>query len=132
MVRPRAKELTDRELEVMHCFWQRGESTVADIRELLIGQGRELAYTTVATLVRILSEKGFLGQVNDDRPFRFLPQRSFEDVSGSMLGDMVRQLFGGSREQLLIRLLGQEKLSDKERAALDEILAQQPPKEERS
>ena len=66
------------------------------------------------------------------RPFRFLPQRSFEDVSGSMLGDMVRQLFGGSREQLLIRLLGQEQLSDKERAALDEILAQQPPNEEHS
>lgn len=132
MVRPRAKELTDRELEVMHCFWQRGESTVAEIRESLIERGRKLAYTTVATLVRILSEKGFLGQVNTDRPFRFLPQRSFEDVSGSMLGDMVRQLFGGSREQLLIRLLGQEQLSDKERAALDEILAQQPPNEEHS
>ena len=33
MARPRAKELTERELEVMHVFWDRGESTAADVRE---------------------------------------------------------------------------------------------------
>ncbi|MEO1998474.1 MAG: BlaI/MecI/CopY family transcriptional regulator [Planctomycetaceae bacterium] len=55
MARPRAKELTKRELEVMHAFWDHGESTVAAIRDRLADLGRDLAYTTVATLVRILS-----------------------------------------------------------------------------
>src|SRR6516225_5444748 len=53
--------------------------------------GRDLAYTTVATLVRILVEKGFLRQTNDERPFRFEPLRSFEEVSGNLLTDLVRR-----------------------------------------
>ena len=122
MARPRAKELTERELEVMHAFWDRGESTVAEIRDELASGGRDLAYTTVATLVRILNEKEFLEQTGDERPFTFRPRRSFEEVSGTMLGDLIQRVFGGSREQLLVRLLEQEKLTAKERAALEEIL----------
>ena len=64
MARPAAKELTERELEVMHVFWTAGQSTVAEIRDQLAAAGRDLAYTTVATLVRILTEKGFLEQTN--------------------------------------------------------------------
>lgn len=122
MARPRAKELTERELEVMQAFWRRGESTVADIQEQLAADGRELAYTTVATLVRILTEKEFIQQTNQERPYRYRPLRSFEDVSGSLLGDLIQRVFGGSREKLLIRLMEQKRLSKKERALLEEIL----------
>lgn len=122
MARPPAKELTERELEIMHVFWDRGELTVADVRDDLAASGRDLAYTTVATLMRILTEKGFLGQTHAERPFRFSPVRSFEDVSGRLLSDLLRKVFGGSREELLVRLLEQKKLSAKERAVLKEIL----------
>jgi predicted transcriptional regulator len=121
MGRPPAKELTERELEVMHCFWLRGQSTVAEVRDQLAGSGRDLAYTTVATLVRILAEKGFLQQTTDERPFLYRPVRSFEDVSRSLLGDMVERVFRGSREQLLLRLLEERRLSAKERAMLESI-----------
>src|SRR5262245_27988145 len=104
MARPRAKELTERELEVMHAFWERGEATVADARDDLEHTGRELAYTTVATLVKILTDKGFLEQTNEERPFVYRPCRSREDVSRTLLGALVEQLFGGSRELLLQRL----------------------------
>ena len=50
MARPPAKELTERELEVMHVFWNRGESTVAEVRDVLAESGLDRAYTTVATL----------------------------------------------------------------------------------
>jgi predicted transcriptional regulator len=122
MARPRAKELTQRELEVMHVFWNRGELTPAEVRDVLAGSGRDLAYTTVATLIRILTEKGFLEQTNQERPFRYRPVRSFEEVSGSILGDLVERVFRGSREQLLLRLLEQRKLSAEERAVLESIL----------
>ena len=81
MARPKAKELTERELEVMHAFWQVGESTVAGVRECLADSGRDLAYTTVATLVRILMEKGFVEQTETERPFQYRPIHTFEDVS---------------------------------------------------
>ena len=82
MARPRAKELTERELEIMHVFWNHGDSTAAEVRDELAKSGRDLAYTTVATLIRILTEKGFLEQATSARPFLYRPIRSFEEVSG--------------------------------------------------
>jgi len=122
MARPPAKELTERELEVMQVFWKRGELTVAEVKDDLAASGLERAYTTVATLVRILSDKGFVEQLNDERPFRFRPLRSYEDVSARLLGDLLERVFQGSREQLLVRLMDQKKLSAKERAVLEDLL----------
>ena len=122
MARPKAKELTERELEVMHIFWDRGESTAAEVRDALAAQGRDLAYTTVATLVRILLEKEFLKQTIEERPFRFVPAKTHEEVSGTLLGDLVQKVFSGSRMQLLMRLLEQKKLTAAEQKRLKEIL----------
>ena len=123
MARPRAKELTERELEVMQVFWKHGEITAVDARELLAEAGLDRAYTTIATLVRILLEKGFLAQLpGNERPFRYRATRSQEEVSDRLLADVVKRVFGGSREQLLVQLLKQKKLTAKERAALAEVL----------
>lgn len=122
MARPRAKELTQRELEVMCVFWERGETSVADARDSLAEAGRDLAYTTVATLVKILHDKGFLEQTYEERPFRFRPCRTREEVSRSVLGELVEQLFGGSRELLLMRLFEGKKLTADERSVLQQIL----------
>ena len=125
MARPRSKELTERELEVMHVFWS-GKAdqawAIADIRDSLRETGRDLAYTTVATLVRILTEKGFLEQTNAERPFLYRSLRSFDEVSQSLLGDLIEKVFGGSREKLLMRLVDQKKLSKRERTVLESIL----------
>ena len=122
MARPPAKDLTDRELEVMHVFWKTGEATAAEARDRLAAAGLDRAYTTVATLVRILHEKGFLEPTNAERPFRYRPVRSYEEVSGRLLGDVLERVFRGSREQLLVRLVEQRKLTARERAVLEEVL----------
>ncbi len=124
MGRPPAKELTERELEVMHAFWNRGESTVAEIRDALAASGLDRAYTTVATLVRILADKGFLIQTNEDRPFAYRPAQSYEEVSRKLLGDVIDRVFRGSRELLLVRLMEQRALSAKERALLEGLLGE--------
>ncbi len=108
MARPPAKELTERELEVMHVFWNRGDSTIAEVRDALAEAGLDRAYTTVATLVRILADKGFLEQTKAERPFGYRPCRSYEDVSRKLLGELLDRVFRGSREQLLVRLDGAE------------------------
>ena len=124
MARPPARELTERELEVMHVFWERGEMTVADVRDALAAQGLDRAYTTVATLVRILTEKRFLIQTNDERPFWYKPARSYEEVSRKLLGELIDRVFRGSRELLLVRLMEQKALTAKERAWLGDVLRQ--------
>ena len=122
MARPKAKELTQRELEIMHVFWANGQMTAVDVRQRLADTGTDLAYTTVATLVKILVEKAFLKQVTTVRPFEFKPARSFDDVSKNLLTDIIQRVFGGSREQLLVQLMDQKKLTKRERELLKSIL----------
>jgi BlaI family penicillinase repressor len=127
MARPPAQELTGRELEVMHVFWNCGESTVAEARDELARTGLDRAYTTVATLVRILTDKGFLTQTNQERPFTYRPARSYEEVSRRLLGETLDRVFRGSREQLLVRLMEQRSLTAQERALLEGILREDKP-----
>ena len=126
MARPASKELTDRELEVMHVYWKRGEITAVEAREELAAAGLDRAYVTVANLTRILLDKGYLEAVNDQRPFRYRAVRSFDEVSRTFVSDLVQRVFQGSREQLLVNLLSRRrKLSVKERALLEQILKEQ-------
>jgi BlaI family penicillinase repressor len=125
VARPPAKELTERELEVMHVFWSRGDSTVGEVRDVLAESGLDRAYTTVATLVRILADKNFLVQTNQERPFSFRPARSYEEVSRKLLGELLDRVFRGSREQLLVRLMEQKALTARERTLLGEVLREQ-------
>jgi BlaI family penicillinase repressor len=127
MARPPAKELTERELEIMHVAWQHGKLTVAEIRAHLAATGRDLAYTTVATLVRILADKGFLKQTNRTRPFVYRPVRSFEEVSRRIVGDLVDRVFRGSHTELLVQLMETDRLTPQERAALEQIVREAKP-----
>ncbi len=122
MARPPAKELTERELEIMHVCWAHGKLTAAEIRSHLAAAGRDLAYTTVATLVRILADKGYLKQTNRTRPFVYRPLQSFEEVSRRIVGDLVDRVFQGSPTQLLVQLMESERLTEKERQALEQIV----------
>lgn len=122
MARPKAKELTERELEVMHVFWEHGELAIADAQQRLDSEGRALAYTTVATLVRILCEKDFLQQTSTVRPHRFRPTRSFQDVSGRLVSDLVERVFRGSREELLVRLMEERQLTPEERSRIEQLV----------
>jgi BlaI family penicillinase repressor len=125
MSRP-AKDLTERELQVMQVYWKHGPLNAAEARARLAANGPEVTYTTVATLVRILHDKAFLKQLNNERPFVYAPAKSYEDVTGRLLGDVLDRVFGGSREQLLMRLLEQRHLSKRERAFLEGILEEEP------
>ncbi len=122
MGRPPSKDLTERELEVMHVFWSQGEGTAAEARDRLATTGLDRTYTTIANLVRALEEKGFLKQLNNDRPFLYRAVRTYEEVSGRLLGDLVQRVFRGSRAQLLCRLTEGRKLTKEERAILEQIL----------
>ena len=120
------KALTERELEVMHVFWRCGEITAIEAREQLAKAGLDRAYVTVANLVRILVDKGFLKATNDERPFTYKPIRTFDEVSVSFLGDMIHRVFGGSREKMLVHLLGSNRrLTKAERRLLEEVLKEQ-------
>ncbi len=122
MARPPSKDLTERELEVMHVFWRHGEQTAAQARDRLAEAGLDRAGPTVANLVRLLEEKGFLQPAAAERPCRYRAAFSYEDVSGRLLGTVIDRIFRGSREELLLRLVEQRELTATERAVLETVL----------
>lgn len=123
MNRPSAEALTERELEVMHVFWASGQLLSAqDARDELENRGRNLTYTTVATLCKILWEKEFLERVGEARPFQFKSAKSFQEVSKHLVSDLIHRVFQGSREQLLLNVIGNKKLSKKKLKMLEDLL----------
>ena len=114
---------TERELDVMGVLWERGPSTVSEVRESLPDA---LAYTTVLTILRVLEEKGHVGHEEEGRAHRYFPRVKREDAGRSALRRLTRKVFGGSPELLLTHLVADRQLSDKDlrrmRALLDERL----------
>lgn len=125
MAGPRAKELTERELAVMRVFWDNGPGTAEEARERLADSGVELAYVTVANVVRGLLDKGFLKQLNKSRPFQYQAARSFAEVSKRLVGDLVDRLFDGSRQELLVQVLAKRRLTRSEKQFLQQVLQDQ-------
>src|SRR5688500_363654 len=93
---------TDRELDVMAVLWERGPSTVAEVREAIED---ELAYTTVLTVLRTLEEKGYAAHEEAGRAYRYYAAVEREAAGRSALGRMLGKLFAGSPELLLTQLV---------------------------
>jgi len=90
MSRPVAKELTERELEVMHTFWDGGEMTAIEARDRLAAKGIDRAYVTVANLVRILVDRNSSKRLmmNDrSSTHRFERARTYRGVSSAILSN---------------------------------------------
>jgi len=110
---------TERELDVMAVLWERGPSTVAEVREELED---ELAYTTVLTVLRTLEAKGRVGHESDGKAHRYVALVERDEAGRSALGRMVEKMFGGSRELLLAQLVEERGLSEDELKRLRKIL----------
>jgi predicted transcriptional regulator len=94
--------LTPLELEIMQVLWENGASTVSEVIPKLKA---ELAYTTVQTMLMVLLRKGKVKRTQEGRAFRYRPVVSRERASGSAVEDLVRRMFGGSPEALLMALV---------------------------
>jgi predicted transcriptional regulator len=112
--------LSDREAEIMQVLWERGPSTVTEVREQLKD---ELAYTTVLTMLRNLEAKEYVGPTKDGRAHRYAPLITSENARRSALRDLSEKLFKGSAELLLTHFVADQKLNDVEIERIQKMLA---------
>lgn len=110
---------TQRELDVMSVLWDRGPSTVAEVRAALAD---ELAYNTVLTVLRILEEKGYVSHSEEGRAHRYAPMVERMEAGESALRRITRRLFSGSPELLLTRLVDDDSLSEDELRRMRDLL----------
>jgi predicted transcriptional regulator len=113
VARQKAATLTEAEFRLMRILWKKGRATVGEVVEDL-PDGTVLAYSTVLTTLRILENKGFLRHTKEGRAFVYQPVVARNEASRKAIRHLVRRFFGGSRQQLLLNLLEEEELEEKE------------------
>lgn len=122
MARTKTPHLTPLELEIMHVLWNEGPSNVQAVQQHL---ERELAYTTVQTMLNILHRKGKVKRTLKDRAYFYQPVVSRSHVVGHHVSDLVERLFGGSAESLVISLVETKHLTPKKLARLQKLLEEE-------
>jgi len=109
--------LTPQELAIMKVVWRLESATVRDIYEQL-REHRDVAYTTVLTMMKILEQKRYVKKTRADRAFVYRATRPRQQVLGGMVREFVDRVFDGASRPMLLHLVKETRLSEKERKAL--------------
>lgn len=125
MARKKSPNLTEAELKLMHIVWEKGSATVSMVADALRGKP-ELAYNTVLTTLRILEHKGYLRHTKsqEGRAFVYHPVIGREQASRKAVRHLVSRFFSNSPELLVLNLLDDEEISEKELKRIRTILAE--------
>jgi BlaI family penicillinase repressor len=122
LARRKAEHLTPLELEIMHVLWEHGAANVQTVQRNL---KRELAYTTVQTVLNILHRKSKVQREMKERAYFYRPVVSRSHVTGEHMSDILDRLFGGSAESLVMSLVETKHLTPKKLARLQKLLEEE-------
>ncbi len=112
------QKLAKREEQIMQACWHLGKAFIKEIIAELPEPRPH--YNSVATMVRILEEKGFLGHETFGNTFQYFPVVSKEAYQNLAFDDIVRKYFNNSYPRMLAYFAKEQKISQEE---LNEILA---------
>lgn len=104
---------TSAELNILNVLWRIQPATVRTLHEH-ISESQKIGYTTVLKMLQIMHEKGLVTRDESTRAHVYSAAYSVEHTQSSLLSDIVNKAFGGSRFDLVMRALGDEKASAKE------------------
>jgi BlaI family transcriptional regulator, penicillinase repressor len=120
-MRPKSPTLTEQELEIMKIVWAREVASVRDVYEALL-ERRKIAYTTVMTMMKILEQKKYLLKTQEDRAYIYRPAKPKNQVIKGMVREFVNRVFNGSAEPLLVHLIEDRRLSEKDLEEIAEMI----------
>lgn len=125
MARKKSPNLTEAELRLMDVLWDKGTATVGEVAEALPKE-LGLAYNTVLTTLRILEDKGYVEHVKarEGRAFVYSPLVGRDEAGRSAVRYLVSRFFRNSPELLVLNLLKDEELTEKELDRIRNLLAE--------
>ncbi len=124
-MRAPSSTLTEQELEIMKIVWQLDSATVRDVYEALL-ERRKIAYTTVMTMMKILEQKKHLNKSQSEKAHVYRPARPKNQVIKSMVREFVDRVFNGSAEPLLVHLVEDRRLSEKDLQEMARMIRKSP------
>lgn len=118
MARPKQEHPTPAELQVLKILWEQGPSTVREVMDTLKKRSRRRAYTSVMSLLNVMTDKGFLARRPKGRAFVYSARAGREKTLRRYVDDLLGRVFEGSASALVAHLLEQADPTSEE---LDEI-----------
>ncbi len=115
------KLLTETELELISILWKLGEGSVADVLAML-SEDRDLAYTSVSTILRILEQKKILKARKEGRGHVYIPVLSKKDYEERTVRHVVENVFDGTPMALAKQLLITNQLTKDDLAELKKMI----------
>lgn len=110
MATPEGK-LTPVQFEIMQLIWNSTQGlTIGEIWEV-IRSGRDVSRTTVLNLVDRLEKRSWLKRRKDQGVFRYAAAVQRQSVEAQLAADFVEEFFAGSAANLLMSLLGSQRIS---------------------
>lgn len=113
--------LGETEMEVLHHVWNVGEASVADIRERIL-KDRNVAYTTIMTVMKNLADKGYLKYRKEGISYIYSAAIDPSNVQYNLVDRLVKKVFHGSPKDLVQTLVKNENLSDKDRDEIKRLI----------
>ena len=114
--------LTPLELELMNVLWETGPANVQTVQSEL--KSRDLAYTTVQTMLNVLHRKGRVKRQLKDRAYIYRPVLSRQKAVRQAVGEMLDRFFGGSAYSLVLNLMETRQITPEKLARLQKLLEQ--------
>ena len=114
-------QLTNTELELMIILWKLKSASVKEIMSEL-PEDRQLAYTSVSTIIRILEKKGIVTSEKVGRGHSYRPLISQQTYEKSSVNTLVENVFNGAPLSMVKCLIEEQKLSSKDIAELKKML----------
>ena len=121
MARKPSPTLTDAETRLMNVLWDKGEATVADVVAAL-PKRPAVAYNTVQTILNILEAKGYVTHSRTGRAFIYRPRIERKAAQRKAVVHLLSSLFAGSRSDLVLNVLDDEKLHPDEVRRLKRLI----------
>ena len=123
MSKHKIHRLGDLQLKIMQVLWDRGEATVAEVLDSL-NHETELAYTTMATMLRKMETRGLVSHRVEGRSFIYRTKVAAAEVSGGMTDHLMERLFEGSLTEMVSHLLTTREVSRAELTKLERLIAE--------
>jgi predicted transcriptional regulator len=121
MARRQSTTLTEAELPIMDVLWAKGTASVTDVVEGLANSA--IAYNTVLTTLRILERKGYVRHTKEGRAFVYHPVVERGEASRKAVRNLMKRFFNDSPEMLILNVLGDEQLDEKELERLKKLIS---------
>lgn len=113
--------LTPPQLEILRVLWQRTEATVIEIHQALRSE-RELAMTTVATLLSRLEKRGLVAYRTEGRQYVYRAVLQQQDARQHVLGEVTKGLFAGDVPTMVSQLLSSHEMRPGDLARVRELI----------